>query len=163
MMLALKKTKVLSKGFLQRKCSYSAKDTGNHYNLRGENYWGTFWGQMGKCVETKYKIEANTFLFNLAAWVRWWWQLASFVSFFNLQPDHHHQTSQKHYHPISHILIVYSRSGTNKSSFWGKYVPSVTYNTPIFPPSPPWYIFSITACVLTLTLFAHWPLHNPSQ
>ena len=34
----------------------------------------------------------------------------------------------------SHILIVYSRSGTNKSSFWGKYVPSVTYNTPSPPP-----------------------------
>ena len=55
MRLALKKTKLASKEFLQRKCSSSAKDTRNHYNLGGGagTTGGPFWTNE-KCTEAKY-------------------------------------------------------------------------------------------------------------
>ena len=60
MMLALKKTKLVSKEFLQRKCSSSAKDTRNHYNLGGgTNYWGTFLGQMKMHRKKKENINVD--------------------------------------------------------------------------------------------------------
>ena len=81
---------------------------------------------------------------------------ANLPKHFNLTKDIQSLTNVvQSYQPIPHLLIVFCRSGTNKNSFWGKYVPSATSNSP---PQHP--LFSITACVLTLILFAHRPLHN---